>query len=87
MNQKQETGILKRKNSISKNDIIRGLKNIIGDINGIVQRVVVLETILTRYIEMKKDDKKIVTYMDKKNKEQEEKIKARKENGKTKDSK
>jgi hypothetical protein len=78
---------LKRKNSISKNDIIRGLKNIIGDINGIVQRVVVLETILTRYIEMKKDDKKIVTYMDKKNKEQEEKIKARKENGKTKDSK
>ena len=78
---------MKRKNSISKNDIIRGLKNVIGDINGIVQRVVVLETILTRYIEMKKDDKKIVTYMDKKNKEQEEKIKARKENGKTKDSK
>tara|TARA_X000001388_G_scaffold61370_1_gene46929 strand:- start:606 stop:842 length:237 start_codon:yes stop_codon:yes gene_type:complete len=78
---------LKRKNSISKNDIIRGLKNVIGDINGIVQRIVVLETILTRYIEMKKDDKKIVTYMDKKNKEQEEKIKARKENGKTKDSK
>ncbi len=78
---------MKRKNSISKNDIIRGLKNVIGDINGIVQRIVVLETILTRYIEMKKDDKKIVTYMDKKNKEQEEKIKARKENGKTKDSK
>ena len=78
---------MKRKNSISKNDIIRGLKNVIGDINGIVQRVVVLETILTRYIEMKKDDKKIVTYMDKKNKEQEEKIKARKQNGKTKDSK
>ena len=61
---------MKRKNSISKNDIIRGLKNVIGDINGIVQRIVVLETILTRYIEMKKDDKKIVTYMDKKNKEQ-----------------
>ena len=78
---------MKRKNSISKNDIIRGLKNVIGDINGIVQRIVVLETILTRYIEMKKDDKKIVTYMDKKNKEQAEKIKARKENGKTKDSK
>ena len=78
---------MKRKNSISKNDIIRGLKNVIGDINGIVQRIVVLETILTKYIEKKKEDKKIVTYMDKKNKEQEEKIKARKENGKTKDSK
>ena len=78
---------MKRKNSISKNDIIRGLKNVIGDINGIVQRIVVLETILTRYIEIKKENKKILKYMDKKNKEQEEKIKARKENGKTKDSK
>ena len=83
-NQIQETGILKKKNSISKNDIIRGLKNVIADINSIVQRVVVLETILTRYIEMNKDDKKIVAYMDKRNQEQQEKLKARKNDGKTK---
>ena len=83
-NQLQETGILKKKSSISKNDIIRGLKNVIDDINGIVQRVVVLETILTRYIEMNKDDKKIIAYMSKRNKEQKEKLKARKNNGKTK---
>tara|TARA_R110000751_G_scaffold124397_5_gene225562 strand:- start:1654 stop:1890 length:237 start_codon:yes stop_codon:yes gene_type:complete len=75
---------LKKKSSISKNDIIRGLKNVIDDINGIVQRVVVLETILTRYIEMNKDDKKIIAYMSKRNKEQKEKLKARKNNGKTK---
>jgi len=75
---------LKKKNSISKNDIIRGLKNVIADINSIVQRVVVLETILTRYIEMNKDDKKIVAYMDKRNQEQQEKLKARKNDGKTK---
>lgn len=78
---------MKKKNSISKNDIIRGLKNIIGDINGIVQRIVVLETVLTKYIEMNKDDKKIVDYMNKMKKEQEEKLKARKNNGKTKHSK
>ena len=83
-NQIQETGILKKKNSISKNDIIRGLKNVIAVINSIVQRVVVLETILTRYIEMNKDDKKIVAYMDKRNQEQQEKLKARKNDGKTK---
>ncbi len=75
---------MKKKNSISKNDIIRGLKNVIADINSIVQRVVVLETILTRYIEMNKDDKKIVAYMDKRNQEQQEKLKARKDDGKTK---
>lgn len=75
---------MKKKSSISKNDIIRGLKNVIDDINGIVQRVVVLETILTRYIEMNKDDKKIIAYMSKRNKEQKEKLKARKNNGKTK---
>jgi hypothetical protein len=78
---------LKRKNSISKNDIVRALKNIIGDINGIVQRIVVLETILTRYVEMNKDDKKLIAYMDKHTKKQKEKLKAEKEDGKTKDSK
>lgn len=78
---------MKRKNSISKNDIVRALKNIIGDINGIVQRIVVLETILTRYVEMNKDDEKLVAYMDKHTKKQKEKLKAEKEDGKTKDSK
>ena len=78
---------MKKKSLISKHDIIRALKNIIGDINGIVQRVVVLETILTRYVEMNKDDEKLIAYMDKHTKKQQEKLKARKENGKTKDSK
>ena len=78
---------MKRKNSISKNDIIRGLKNIIGDINGIVQRIVVLETILTRYVEMNKDDEKLIAYMDKHTKKQKQKLKAEKKDGKAKNSK
>ena len=78
---------MKRKNSISKNDIIRGLKNIIGDINGIVQRIVVLETILTRYVEMNKDDEKLIANMDKHTKKQKEKLEAEKKDGKAKNSK
>ena len=78
---------MKRKNSISKNDIVRALKNIIGDINGIVQRIVVLETILTRYVEMNKDDKKLIAYMDKHTKKQKEKLEAEKEDGKAKNNK
>jgi hypothetical protein len=56
---------LKRKNTVSKHDIIRALKGILSDVQTLVQRVVMMERILFNYIEMKKDDKKLMKYLEK----------------------
>ncbi len=56
---------MKRKNTVSKHDIIRALKGILSDVQTLVQRVVMMERILFNYIEMKKDDKKLMKYLEK----------------------
>jgi len=59
------TGKLKRKRSVSKHDIIRALKDMLSDIQTLAQRVAMMESVLFNYIEMRKDDKKLMKYMEK----------------------
>jgi hypothetical protein len=59
------TGKLKRKKTVSKHDIIRALKAILSDIQILAQRVTMMESVLFNYIEMRKDDKKLMKYMEK----------------------
>tara|TARA_B100000315_G_C14474543_1_gene539974 strand:+ start:216 stop:422 length:207 start_codon:yes stop_codon:yes gene_type:complete len=56
---------LKRKKTVSKHDIIRALKAILSDIQILAQRVTMMESVLFNYIEMRKDDKKLMKYMEK----------------------
>ena len=56
---------MKRKRSISKHDIIRALKDMLSDIQTLAQRVAMMESVLFSYIEMRKDDKKLMKYMEK----------------------
>ena len=56
---------MKRKRSISKHDIIRALKGMLSDIQTLAQRVAMMESVLFSYIEMRKDDKKLMKYMEK----------------------
>ena len=56
---------MKRKKTISKHDIIRALKAILSDIQILAQRVTMMESVLFNYIEMRKDDKKLMKYMEK----------------------
>ena len=56
---------MKRKRSISKHDIIRALKDMLSDIQTLAQRVSMMESVLFNYIEMRKDDKKLMKYMEK----------------------
>jgi hypothetical protein len=58
-------GKLKRKKTVSKHDIIRALKAILSDIQILAQRVTMMESVLFNYIEMRKDDKKLMKYMEK----------------------
>tara|TARA_R110002020_G_scaffold210652_3_gene416795 strand:+ start:4085 stop:4282 length:198 start_codon:yes stop_codon:yes gene_type:complete len=62
---------LKRKNTVSKHDIIRALKGMIGDIQILTKKVASIEYILSRYLEMTKKDKKLIKYMEKIQKESE----------------
>tara|TARA_R100000315_G_C5150226_1_gene86034 strand:+ start:434 stop:640 length:207 start_codon:yes stop_codon:yes gene_type:complete len=63
---------LKRKNTVSKHDIIRALKNMLSDIQTLGQRLAMMERILFNYVEMKKDDKKLMKYIEKTLKKAEE---------------
>ncbi len=56
---------MKRKKTVSKHDIIRALKAILSDIQILAQRVTMMESVLFNYIEMRKDDKKLMKYMEK----------------------
>ena len=58
-------GKLKRKKTVSKHDIIRALKAILSDIQILAQRVTMMESVLFNYIEMRKDDKQLMKYMEK----------------------
>lgn len=71
-NYQEEIGKLKRKSTISKHDIVRALKNMLSDIQTIGQRLAMLERILFNYVEMKKDDKKLMKYIEKTLKKAEE---------------
>jgi phosphopantothenate synthetase len=71
-NYQEETGKLKRKNTVSKHDIIRALKNMLSDIQTLGQRLAMMERILFNYVEMKKDDKKLMKYIEKTLKKAEE---------------
>lgn len=62
---------MKRKNTVSKHDIIRALKGMIGDIQILTKKVASIEYILSRYLEMTKKDKKLIKYMEKIQKESE----------------
>ena len=74
-NYQEVTGKLKRKRSISKHDIIRALKGIVGDMQIITQRIASMEFIFSHYIEMRKDDKKLMKYLEKNVKHTEEETK------------
>ena len=56
---------MKRKKTVSKHDIIRALKAILSDIQILAQRVTMMESVLFNYNEMRKDDKKLMKYMEK----------------------
>lgn len=71
-NYQEEIGKLKRKSTISKHDIVRALKNMLSDIQTIGQRLAMMERILFNYVEMKKDDKKLMKYIEKTLKKAEE---------------
>ena len=66
---------MKRKRSISKHDIIRALKGIVGDMQILTQRIASMEFIFSHYIEMRKDDKKLMKYLEKNVKHTEEETK------------
>lgn len=56
---------MKRKKSVSKHDIIRALKGVVGDMQIIAQRIASMERVFSYYLEMKKDDKKLMKYLEK----------------------
>ena len=66
---------MKGKKTVSKHDIIRALKGVIGDMQIIAQRMASMELVFAHYVEMRKDDKKLIKYLEKNVKRAEEETK------------
>tara|TARA_R110002012_G_scaffold156011_1_gene316842 strand:+ start:179 stop:451 length:273 start_codon:yes stop_codon:yes gene_type:complete len=71
---------MKNKKTLSKHDLLRGIKSLAMEIQMLQRHVMLMDDVLDKYIQLNKDENKLKKFMEKLNKLEKSKLNKRKEN-------